>query len=106
MRVGGVTKRVEEEEEEEEEEEAGSLVERHIDSDGGEQGFIWDYLTAYTHTHTHTHSPPCVHTQKHEQTHTHTHTHTRTTHTDAGINKNTFSPRDERKIGALTGEVL
>lgn len=24
----------------------GSLVERHRDSDGGEQGFIWDYLTA------------------------------------------------------------
>lgn len=39
----------------------GSLLETHIDTDGGEQGFIWDYLTAYTHTatvytHTHTHT--------------------------------------------------
>lgn len=25
---------------------ADSLVWRHTDSDGGEQGFIWDYLTA------------------------------------------------------------
>lgn len=55
--VGGgeITKR-----EEEERREEGSLVERHIDSDGREQGFIWDYLTAYTHTpanrNTHTHT--------------------------------------------------
>ena len=68
-------------------------MERHIDSDGGEQGFIWDYLTAYTHTH------------HHARARTHTNT-DECTHTDAGINKNTFSQRDERKIGALTGEVF
>ncbi len=70
---------------------AGSLVERHIDSDGGERGFIWDYLTAYTHT------------RRHARTHTNA---GKQTHADAGINKNTFSQRDERKIGALTGEVF
>lgn len=56
----------------------GSLLETHIDTDGGEQGFIWDYLTAYTHTHT----------GRLAAVYTHTHT-----YTDAGINKNTFSPR-------------
>ena len=48
---------------------AGSLLERHIDSDGGEQGFIWDYLTAYTHTAAHART----HTSAGERTHTHTH---------------------------------
>ena len=68
-------------------------MERHIDSDGGAPGFIWDYLTAYAHTQPHMHTHKCM------QTHTRT-------HTDAGINKNTFSQRDERKIGALKGEVF
>lgn len=70
-------------------------METHIDTDGGEQGFIWDYLTAYTHRQTR--GSARAHTNTGEHTHT---------HTDAGINKNTFSLRDKKKIGALTGEVF
>lgn len=47
---------------------------KQTDTDGGEQGFIWDYLRAYT--------------KSNPQPHTHKHTRIQAnTHTDAGINK-------------------
>lgn len=67
---------------------------KQTDTDGREQGFIWDYLRAYTKSN----SQP--HTHKHTRIQANTHTYR------CGNKSDSISLRDKKKIGAFTGEMF